>query len=208
MVIAGAGDMASTSTSHNKKKKTQGRKKIDVTKKIQNPATRQVTFSKRRSGLFKKASEICVKTGAQMAIFVISPGGRLYTYGHPDVDILLNRYLNVNNNYDQLISPQEVQRISSEYNRHYEAVLRELEVEKKKEEVISMMKKKSDNNRMCFEKDVNGMNNVGELEEFLYAIMEMKKKVVTKADELMMVNKTPAGLFGPNSVASFKNSSY
>nr|GEV95430.1 agamous-like MADS-box protein AGL62 [Tanacetum cinerariifolium] len=36
--------------------------------------SRQVTFSKRRKGLFKKASELCVLTGAKMAILVQSPG--------------------------------------------------------------------------------------------------------------------------------------
>ncbi|KAI3692146.1 hypothetical protein L6452_31955 [Arctium lappa] len=37
------------------KKKTKGRKKIEI-KKIQSTNSRQVTFSKRRTGLFKKAS--------------------------------------------------------------------------------------------------------------------------------------------------------
>nr|GEZ75554.1 putative UDP-glucuronosyl/UDP-glucosyltransferase [Tanacetum cinerariifolium] len=37
----------------------------------------QVTFSKRRTGLFKKASELCVLTGAQVAIFVNSPADRI-----------------------------------------------------------------------------------------------------------------------------------
>nr|GEU85047.1 agamous-like MADS-box protein AGL62 [Tanacetum cinerariifolium] len=43
-------------------------------KKIEKTTSRQVTFSKRRMRLFKKASELCVLTGAEMAILVQSPG--------------------------------------------------------------------------------------------------------------------------------------
>nr|GEW79323.1 agamous-like MADS-box protein AGL62 [Tanacetum cinerariifolium] len=62
-----------------------GRQKIPI-KKIEKMTSHQVTFSKRRKGLFKKASELCVLTGAKMAILVQSPGERCYAFGHPSVD--------------------------------------------------------------------------------------------------------------------------
>ncbi|GKA41669.1 agamous-like MADS-box protein AGL62 [Tanacetum coccineum] len=68
------------------KHRNTGRKKIPI-KKIR----LQVTFSKRRTGLFKKASELCVLTGAEMAILVQSPGGHCYAFGHPCV---IDRYDN------------------------------------------------------------------------------------------------------------------
>ncbi|KAK7844080.1 agamous-like mads-box protein agl62 [Quercus suber] len=49
-----------------KTKKTQGRQKIEV-KQLEG-TKRQVTFSKRRAGLFKKASELCVLCGAEVAV--------------------------------------------------------------------------------------------------------------------------------------------
>lgn len=76
-----------------KKKTTKGRKKIEI-KKIEETNSRQVTFSKRRTGLFKKASELCVLTGAQVAILVNSPGGRVFAFGHPNADDIVDRYLN------------------------------------------------------------------------------------------------------------------
>lgn len=42
-----------------KKKSSMGRQKIEI-KKIENEEARQVTFSKRRTGLFKKASELSI----------------------------------------------------------------------------------------------------------------------------------------------------
>ncbi|KAI3701912.1 hypothetical protein L6452_27377 [Arctium lappa] len=70
------------------KKKTKGRKNIEI-KKIEETNNRQVTFSKRRTGLFKKASELCVLTEAQIAIFVNSPSSRVFAFGHPTPIFLL-----------------------------------------------------------------------------------------------------------------------
>ncbi|XP_039154681.1 agamous-like MADS-box protein AGL61 [Eucalyptus grandis] len=44
--------------------------------KIADPAARLVTYSKRRKGLFKKASELCRLCGARAAIIVFSPAGK------------------------------------------------------------------------------------------------------------------------------------
>lgn len=58
---------------------TMVRGKIEI-KKIENVTSRQVTFSKRRSGLFKKARELSVLCDAQVAAIVFSQSGRLYEY--------------------------------------------------------------------------------------------------------------------------------
>ncbi|KAK9058579.1 hypothetical protein SSX86_023421 [Deinandra increscens subsp. villosa] len=93
MVLANfAGAGAGVGVSVKKRKITKGRKKIEI-KKIEETNSRQVTFSKRRTGLFKKASELCVLTGAHVAILVNSPGGRVFAFGHPNVDLLVDRYL-------------------------------------------------------------------------------------------------------------------
>ncbi|VFQ99621.1 unnamed protein product [Cuscuta campestris] len=49
-------------------------------KRIENGARRQVTFSKRRKGLFKKAAELSVLCDAQIALIVFSPQGKLFQY--------------------------------------------------------------------------------------------------------------------------------
>uniref|UniRef100_A0AAU7LJ92 MADS7 n=1 Tax=Hippophae rhamnoides TaxID=193516 RepID=A0AAU7LJ92_9ROSA len=47
-------------------------------KKIENPVHRQVTFCKRRTGLFKKAKELSVLCDAEIGVFVYSSQGKLY----------------------------------------------------------------------------------------------------------------------------------
>ncbi|CAO2826360.1 unnamed protein product [Amaranthus hypochondriacus] len=54
-----------------------GRRKIEM-KKIEDKSSRQVTFSKRRCGLMKKARELSVLCDVDVALLVFSNHGRLY----------------------------------------------------------------------------------------------------------------------------------
>ncbi|KAL9996369.1 putative transcription factor MADS-type1 family [Helianthus debilis subsp. tardiflorus] len=167
-----------------KKKITKGRNKIEI-KKIEETNSRQVTFSKRRTGLFKKASELCILTGAQIAILVNSPGGRVFTFGHPNFEVLLDRYLNKNNTTTvNNHSPPPLP--TKEFNEHYVEVSKELEVEKKRKE---MRPGSSSGGLPWFEEGTEGLA-VEELEQYLWSLVELEKKVLTRADELMMINKS------------------
>ncbi|XP_057951060.1 agamous-like MADS-box protein AGL61 [Malania oleifera] len=75
-----------------KKKKTAGRRKVAI-KKIEDKRKRQITFSKRRQGLFKAASEVCVLCGVEIAIVVKSPGNNFFCFGHPSSDSIIDSYL-------------------------------------------------------------------------------------------------------------------
>ncbi|KAI3939777.1 hypothetical protein MKW92_012563, partial [Papaver armeniacum] len=49
-------------------------------RRIENATSRQVTFSKRRNGLLKKAFELSVLCEAEVALIVFSPGGKVYEF--------------------------------------------------------------------------------------------------------------------------------
>ncbi|XP_016458072.2 MADS-box transcription factor 23-like [Nicotiana tabacum] len=66
-----------------------GKKKIEI-KQIMKAASRMVTFSKRRKGLFKKALELESMTGARVAAIVFSPTGKPYISG--DVNSAIDRH--------------------------------------------------------------------------------------------------------------------
>ncbi|XP_042466222.1 agamous-like MADS-box protein AGL62 [Zingiber officinale] len=59
---------------------------------IENAAARKVCFSKRRAGLFKKAAELSVLCGAEIAVLAFSPSGKPFSFGHPSVDSVLARF--------------------------------------------------------------------------------------------------------------------
>ncbi|RWW62667.1 hypothetical protein BHE74_00030212 [Ensete ventricosum] len=59
-----------------------GRGKIEI-KRIENPTNRQVTFSKRRGGLLKKANELAVLCDAQVGVIIFSSSGKMFEYCSP-----------------------------------------------------------------------------------------------------------------------------
>ncbi|PWZ13017.1 MADS-box transcription factor 31 [Zea mays] len=71
-----------------------GRGKVEL-KKIENPTNRQVTFSKRRMGLFKKANEVAILCDAQIRVIIFSGSGSMYEYSSPPWRIasVFDRYL-------------------------------------------------------------------------------------------------------------------
>ncbi|XP_034914846.1 agamous-like MADS-box protein AP1 isoform X1 [Populus alba] len=69
-----------------------GRGRIQL-KRIENKINRQVTFSKRRSGLLKKAHEISVLCDAEVALIVFSTKGKLFEYATDScMERILERY--------------------------------------------------------------------------------------------------------------------
>nr|AHW58038.1 AP1 [Coffea arabica] len=69
-----------------------GRGKVQL-KRIENKINRQVTFSKRRAGLLKKAHEISVLCDAEVALIVFSHKGKLFEYSSDSsMENILERY--------------------------------------------------------------------------------------------------------------------
>ncbi|XP_010274370.1 PREDICTED: agamous-like MADS-box protein AGL104 [Nelumbo nucifera] len=72
-----------------------GRVKLQI-KKIENPTSRQVTFSKRRNGLVKKAYELSVLCDVDIALIVFSPSGKVNLFsGKKRIEDVLSRYINL-----------------------------------------------------------------------------------------------------------------
>uniref|UniRef100_A0A7N2KRP8 MADS-box domain-containing protein n=1 Tax=Quercus lobata TaxID=97700 RepID=A0A7N2KRP8_QUELO len=72
-----------------------GRVKLQI-KRIENTTSRQVTFSKRRNGLIKKAYELSVLCDVDVALIMFSPSGRLGHFsGNKSIEEILVRYVNL-----------------------------------------------------------------------------------------------------------------
>ncbi|EYU19506.1 hypothetical protein MIMGU_mgv1a013890mg [Erythranthe guttata] len=68
------------------------RGKVEM-KRIENATSRQVTFSKRRNGIFKKAYELSVLCDAEVALILFSQKGRLYQFSSSDMQKTIEKYL-------------------------------------------------------------------------------------------------------------------
>nr|AQM52295.1 AGL6 [Monotropa hypopitys] len=68
-----------------------GRGRVEL-KRIENKINRQVTFSKRRNGLLKKAYELSVLCDAEVALIIFSSRGKLYEFGSAGMTKTLEKY--------------------------------------------------------------------------------------------------------------------
>ncbi|XP_071734587.1 agamous-like MADS-box protein AGL61 [Rutidosis leptorrhynchoides] len=180
------------------KKPSLGRQKIKIAK-IQIKNHLQVTFSKRRSGLFKKASELCTLCGVEIAIVVFSPAGKVFSFGHPKVESIVDRFLTRNPNRNTTnLHLVEAHRLASipELNMQLTHILNELETEKKKSETLDEMRKAS-RSQFWWEAPIEELN-LHELEQLKDSMDELKKTISTQANKLLAENSNSMSLFGIN----------
>ncbi|KAK9070353.1 hypothetical protein SSX86_010755 [Deinandra increscens subsp. villosa] len=67
------------------------RGKVEL-KRIENTTSRQVTFSKRRNGLLKKANEISVLCDAEVALMIFSQKGKLSEFSSSNMEKTVEKY--------------------------------------------------------------------------------------------------------------------
>jgi len=109
-----------------------GRQKIEI-RRIESDEARKVCFSKRRAGLFKKASELSILCGADVAAVVFSPAGKAFSFGHPSVESILDRFLDTSPGAGAGLSSAG-DRAVSELNRQYGELRVQLDAEKVRQE--------------------------------------------------------------------------
>ncbi|CAK9143188.1 unnamed protein product [Ilex paraguariensis] len=148
------------------RRKGMGRSKV-VLKRIENKNSRQTTFSKRRTGLFKKANELCERCGAQAAVITFSMAGNLYASGHPNVDAVIDQYL--------------ARTSSDEVEEKYAEALAKLEAEKKRDKILDRAVEKIGGGSLL-DAPIEAFE-IQELEEIIAIIEEMMNNVVVRDND-------------------------
>ncbi|CAA3019675.1 agamous-like MADS-box AGL62 [Olea europaea subsp. europaea] len=186
------------------KKPNMGRQKIKLAKiEIKNHL--QVTFSKRRTGLFKKASELCTLCGVEIAIIVFSPAGKVFSFGNPNVESMLDRFFDRNPSLKSSIPFHllDARRDSSvrELNLQLNQILNDIEVQRKRGEALENMSKNSQIQHW-WEAPVNELGFY-ELERLRDAMEKLNKNVTIQANKLMSELTNSIAFFHTNNVEVF-----
>ncbi|XP_049848964.1 transcription factor mef2A-like [Schistocerca gregaria] len=93
-----------------------GRNKIAI-KKIPNERNRQATFTKRKSGLIKKAMELSILCSCDVALIIFNSNDKLYQYSSMDMEAILLKYRTFKDNKQQLGNNDYVRLFGRESSR-------------------------------------------------------------------------------------------
>jgi hypothetical protein len=170
-------------------------------KPIENEETRQICFTKRRQSLFNKASELSILCGAMVGSVVFSTAGTSFSFGHPSIDDVANRFLNysvtsdgpassgASNDYSWAV-PDTIQPLNMEYSELQQALVSE----KKKNEMLQEATKKEMGEPMMQLLNTNiselSLEELQEFQKYLDAI----HGVVEEKDTKMPETSQPQGL--------------
>ncbi|WMV25328.1 hypothetical protein MTR67_018713 [Solanum verrucosum] len=159
--------------------------------KIKKASNLGVTFSKRRDGLFKKASELCTLCGAEIVIVIFSPDGKnVFSFGYPSVETLVERFLGRN------LPPPNNDVHNQQIVARREASIRELNIKLMNLEGVLQMEK----NRGESFQEIRKEYPIEELNLFqlqhLKKALEILKKKVEKEAQMMNNNAFPFQTLG------------
>lgn len=118
-----------------------GHKKAQM-KMSQGTDARQVSCPKRRSGLFKKASELCTLCAVETALVIFSPSGKILPPGHPAVETIIKQLALAGKPDSGLTQLAETEHEATlrALNKEYHDLLEQLEAEKKRGEKLAQLK--------------------------------------------------------------------
>ncbi|XP_072564983.1 myocyte enhancer factor 2cb isoform X10 [Paramormyrops kingsleyae] len=97
-----------------------GRKKIQITR-IMDERNRQVTFTKRKFGLMKKAYELSVLCDCEIALIIFNSTNKLFQYASTDMDKVLLKYTEYNEPHESRTNSDIVEALSKKENKGCES---------------------------------------------------------------------------------------
>ncbi|XP_057442590.1 agamous-like MADS-box protein AGL104 isoform X2 [Lotus japonicus] len=213
------------------KKIKMGRVKLEI-KRIDNTTNRQVTFSKRRNGLIKKAYELSVLCDIDIALIMFSPSGKVNHFsGRRRIEDVFTRYINLpDQERDNAVSFPELPYRRGIQNKEY--LLRTLqqlrsendialqlanpgdinsEIEELHQEVSRLQQQlqMADEQIRIYEPDPLKMTSMGELEASEKHLLDTLTRVIQRKDYLLsnqLSSYDPSGIQGMPT--SFENVSW
>ncbi|ESQ46607.1 hypothetical protein EUTSA_v10000432mg [Eutrema salsugineum] len=144
--------------------------------KIKNENNFQITSSKRRSGLFKKASELCTLCEADIAIIVFSPSQKIFSF----VDWFLNNnhsppQQNANMKLNEIRQNSIIQDLNNQLTQTQR---------KRKNKELKKIRKNSKMPRNCWEEPIERLD-LAQAYEFKRKLENLKKTVPLEASKFL-----------------------
>ncbi|KAL5128643.1 Agamous-like MADS-box protein AGL104 [Glycine soja] len=171
--------------------KNMGRVKLEI-KRIENPTNRQVTFSKRRNGLIKKAYELSILCDIDIAVIMFSPSGRLNHFsGRRRIEDVFTRYINLpDQERDNAVSFPEIPYRRSIQNKE------ELQQEVNR---LQQQLQMAEEQIRLYEPDPLKMSSMADLENSEKHLVDVLTRVIQRKEYLLsnhLSSYDPSGIQG------------
>ncbi|KAF7843671.1 agamous-like MADS-box protein AGL62 [Senna tora] len=154
-------------------------------KRLESKSKLQVTFSKRKLGLFRKAAELSLLCDSQTAVVVFSQNGKIFSSGHPDPDSVFSRYLSRASSPSS--DPSEAESTTAAAApviRQYEEAMKELEEEKEKtlDAMVDVLASAACGNGFWWNRSVEEMDLEDAL-EFKKCAQELRRNLLAETEK-------------------------
>ncbi|PSS02951.1 Agamous-like MADS-box protein [Actinidia chinensis var. chinensis] len=167
-------------------KKTRGRQRIDTSKRRESEEDRLITFSKRRVGLYKKASELCTLCGTELAILIFSPSGKPFSFAHPNIEVIARRFLKLepqSNDKTNDIMDACLQNRINELNERLTQLSIEVEAEKERGRKLAQMDRTPQNKPLC-NQNINELGD-DDAQRLKAWLLELQVRINNRLEELV-----------------------
>ncbi|XP_010549549.1 PREDICTED: agamous-like MADS-box protein AGL62 [Tarenaya hassleriana] len=142
-------------------KTTKGKQKIPM-KKIENVEDKLSTFSKRRSGIYKKFNDLIVACDAEIGFLMFTEADTPFSFGHPSIETVSDKLRNplpprAKNDSGSLVDAREKESIDR-MNEEYENLLDELEGERERRKALEKLSEEKKIEECWFKASVEKLN--------------------------------------------------
>ncbi|CAN1224614.1 Agamous-like MADS-box protein AGL61 [Linum perenne] len=108
-------------------------------RKIEKDSDKMITFSKRRGGIYKKASELVTLTGCEIGFLVFSPAGKAFSFANSSFDDLVKRFME-RRQLEPSLMPYNMEGLRQakidQLTERYNKILEVFDTDKKKEVIL------------------------------------------------------------------------
>ncbi|KAH9648563.1 Agamous-like MADS-box protein AGL61 [Citrus sinensis] len=137
------------------------------------------------AGIYKKATELVTLTGSEIAVVVFSQSGKPYTFGHPSVEAVANRFLGMNqlpndNIHSLVVGHRQVS--INELNQQHNELRRQLDEEKEQEKMLTQMRRGKETQPRWWETPIDE-HNLQELLQMDSAVDDLHQIFLAKLNE-------------------------
>ncbi|KAL6842540.1 hypothetical protein ACP4OV_027384 [Aristida adscensionis] len=163
---------------------------------IENEKERSLTFFKRRSGLYKAATDLSTLTGARIAVVSESENGKISSFGTPSVEPIVDTFLSGYIAVGPLADKEQKAKITILQNKLFKLEKKKAVQDKRNKEAMARVKEVQESSsigKLIFNKEAEDIDT-SELYELRRELSLIKQEIENRSPRLHQSNQVGVGV--------------